>query len=266
MHAVREDRTSFDSLLSRWSSHCGGGAALEPTTETFRFVNVDTKHQRITNAQIDDYQPLSRREFRWQPPLTMTVRARFSHPAGELSGTAGFGFWNDPFMMTGRLSPALPRALWFFYASPPSDIKLDLAAPGSGWKAATLDAIRLPALTYLPFAPILVPLMRWEAVYRWLWPRVQRALCICEAPLAVDMTKWHTYVLVWEKRAARFLIDGETMLICPSPGGRLGFVMWLDNQSMEVKPWGEFRYRRLDAPGRQWLEVEMFSIVGGKAT
>lgn len=263
MDIVREDSSSFGTLSSRWKSQVVGGGSLESAAQTLCLVNVDTSRRQITNAQIDDYQGLPRRRYRWQPPLTMTVRARFSHPAGELKGTAGFGFWNDPFMMTGRLSPALPRALWFFYASPPSDIKLDLETPGSGWKAATIDAARPSALAWAPFAPLLVPLMNWDAAYWRIWPRVQRALGICEAPLAVDMTAWHTYVLLWKSDTARFLIDGRSILACPAPGGRLGFVMWLDNQYMRVKPWGRFGYGWLDAPGRQWLEIEMLSIVEG---
>jgi hypothetical protein len=34
----------------------------------------------------------------------------------------------------------LPRAIWFFYASPPSHMDLALDVPGYGWKAAMIDA------------------------------------------------------------------------------------------------------------------------------
>ena len=47
-------------------------------------------------------------ELRWRPPLRLQVEARSSHGVGELRGTAGFGFWNDPLAMTGVRRPALP--------------------------------------------------------------------------------------------------------------------------------------------------------------
>jgi hypothetical protein len=219
----------------------------------------------MTNAQLDDYQGLPRRRYLWRPPLTMTVRARFSHPAGELSGTAGFGFWNDPFMMTGRTWPTLPRAIWFFYASPPSDIVLDLNVPGRGWKATTLDAVRLPFFLLAPTAPLAVPLMRVRPLYRALWPIGQRAIGVREALLGADMTAWHTYVLEWGERSARFAVDGQTVLACePSPRGPLGFVIWLDNQYMVATPWGAFKYGWLEASGRQWMEVDRLSIEPGR--
>jgi hypothetical protein len=251
-----------DKLREQWNAWIVGSADLEPDGHILRFVNVDTLRKQASVAQIDDYEGLPRRLHPWRPPLTMRVRARFSHPAGELSGTAGFGFWNDPFLMTGLRAPALPRALWFFYASLPSNIKLDLDAPGHGWKVAMLDAARLSALLWAPLAPVLVPLMNVRAVYQSLWPRIQRALHVCETMIAVEMTEWHTYLLEWQVDAVRFKVDGQTVATCKgSPRGPLGFVMWLDNQSLVVTPWGRVHYRWLEAPGRQWMEVSDLTIV-----
>ncbi len=255
-----------DKLGEHWSAWNVGSAVLEPEGDLLRFVNLDTTRKQATVAQIDDYEDLPRRRHLWRPPLTMRVRARFSHPAGELSGTAGFGFWNDPFLMTGLRAPALPRALWFFYASPPSNIKLDLDTPGHGWKVATLDAARPSALLWAPLAPLLVPLMNVRALYRALWPRIQRALHICERVIEVDMTEWHTYLLEWKVEDARFEVDGQTVAACDaSPRGPLGFVMWLDNQSLVATPWGQIRYRWLEAPGRQWMEVTDLTIVSSSS-
>jgi len=119
-----------------WKTYVKGEGSLESTGSTLRLVNTDTRSTRYTDAQVDDYQGLARRQFLWQPPLQMTIRARFSHPAGALSGTAGFGFWNDPFLMTGARWPALPRVIWFFYSSAPSHIKLDMDTPGLAGKPA----------------------------------------------------------------------------------------------------------------------------------
>ncbi len=259
MNTTHEDFTSDPS--PRWNRYVVGEGALEPTGHTLRLVNTDTSSRRYTDAQLDDYQGLPRCRFRWRPPLTMTVRARFSHPTGQLSGTAGFGFWNDPFMMTGARWPALPRALWFFYASPPSNMKLDLHAPGWGWKAATIDAGRWPFFLLAPIAPLAVPLMNIGPLYRALWPLGQRAIGVSEAVVAAEMTAWHTYTIEWGTTRAHFAVDGQTVLDCDTPPrGPLGFVMWLDNQYAVVTPWGRFGYGLLDAPGRQWMEVDAVNI------
>ena len=244
-------------LNPRWRRHVVGAAALEPTASSLRFVVAGATGRRYSDAQIDDYQGLPRRRFLWRPPCRMTVRARFSHPAGELRGTAGFGFWNDPFMMTGARAPTLPRAIWFFYGSPPSDIKLDIDTAGRGWKAATIDALRPAALILAPLAPVAVALMNLRSLYRSLWPPIQRALNVRESALQVDMTAWHTYVLEWGKERAEFRVDGEIVLRdAPAPHGPLGFVMWLDNQYMVATPWGKLRWGLLDVPGRQWMQVD----------
>jgi hypothetical protein len=244
-----------------WKTFIKGNGALEATGDSLRFVNTDTVATRYTDAQIDDYQDLPRRDFLWRPPVQMTVQARFSHPAGGLSGTAGFGFWNDPFLMTGFRRPALPRVIWFFYASDPSNLKLDLHTSGHGWKAATLDAIRWPFIALLPTAPLAVPLMNINPFYRALWPISQRAINVSEAIVPADMREWHTYTIDWQKNTARFSVDDETILDCRTPPrGPLGFVMWLDNQYMVATPWGRFKYGLLDAPGQQWLEVSRLEI------
>jgi hypothetical protein len=229
---------------------------------------MDASGSEYTNAQIDDYQGLRRRHFPWCPPLKLTVRARFSHPsrAGStgLSGTAGFGFWNDPFLMTERRVPTLPRALWFFYGSPPSDMKLDLKVAGGGWKAAAIDALRPVALLLVPLALPLALLMNLRPLYRVLWPPLQRALNVQESAADVPMTEWHTYVIEWGMAYATLSIDGKPVLEgAPSPRGPLGFVMWLDNQYMIVKPWGRFGWGLLETPGRQWLEVDRLLIEPG---
>jgi hypothetical protein len=225
-------------------------------------VNHDARADQYSNAQIDDYQGLPRRRFVWRPPLQMVVRARFSRPAGELKGTAGFGFWNDPFLMTGGRVPALPRVAWFFFASPPSNMKLDLETPGYGWKAATLDAQRPGALLLAPLAPLAVLLMNLRPLYDALWPPIQRALHVAEAALALDMTAWHRYALEWERERAVFRVDGDLVLEAPAPRGPLGFVMWMDNQYLVATPWGRLRWGLLAAPGRQWMEVDRLSIEG----
>lgn len=266
---------------SHWKCCQVGDARLESTGTTLRLVNSGTSSQRYSNAQIDDYRGLPRQRFLWRPPLILTVRARFSHPGPRirdgcdcdfayyptpeggpiLSGTAGFGFWNDPFLMTERRRPALPRAIWFFYASPPSNMDLDRHTPGCGWKAATIDAARPSFLLLAPTAPLAIPLMHVPALYRRLWPTAQRALHVSEAPLSIDMTRWHTYVIQWQEERARFLVDDRPVLHCAtSPRGPLGLVIWLDSQYMVITPQGRLSHGLLTQPGRQWLELDTVTV------
>jgi hypothetical protein len=240
------------------------GSSLDLQPDVWRFTH-DPIRGRYTDAQIDDTGGLPRSQFRWQPPLTLTVRARFSHPAGQLKGTAGFGFWNDPFMMSGAQWPALPRAVWFFYASPHSNMKLDLNTPGHGWKAATIDARRWSFFALAPTTPIALPLMHIPALYRTLWPIGQRAIGASECLIAADMTLWHTYQLEWRIDRTVFRVDDQMVLNAPAaPRGRLGFVMWIDNQAMTITPQGNFGWRLVDVPERQWMEISGLEIQPGQ--
>lgn len=249
------------ALPQPWQTYVKGNGALELTGTGMRFINTDTASRHYTNAQLDDYQGLVRRDFLHRPPLRLTVRARFSHPAGVLKGTAGFGFWNDPFLMTGLRRPALPRVIWFFYSSSPSNMKLDLETPGHGWKAGTLDALRWPFLALLPTAPLAVPLMNIGPLYRTFWPLGQRAINVSERLVPVQMTDWHTYQIDWQPERAIFRVDEQVFLDCHTPPrGPLGLVIWLDNQYAVVTPWGRFGYGLLATPGEQWLELASLVI------
>jgi hypothetical protein len=136
-------------------------------------------------------------------------------------------------------------------------MKLALDVPGYGWKAATIDALHPLALMLVPIALPAALLMNLRPLYRALWPPLQRALNIHEYPTNVPMTDWHTYVIEWGLEHAAFFINGKPVLEnTPSPRGPLGFVMWLDNQYMIVKPWGRFGWGLLETSGCQWLEVD----------
>lgn len=248
----------MSDLLARCIPYLIGGGRLAATREGARLTLPSTSAARYGDAQLDDYASLPRRRYPHRPPLRLTLRARFSHDAASLKGTAGFGLWNNPFGAQSRV-PALPRALWFFFASPPSNMALAQDVPGLGWKAACIDAGRVSALAWAPLAPFVLMACRWPRLYRAIWPRVQRGLGISESPLpgrAGAMTDWRAYELEWRRDGARWRVDGELALETDrSPRGPLGFVAWIDNQYAVVTPQGNFGFGLLDVPAEQWIEV-----------
>ena len=161
-------------LSSSWLQSTSGTGFLRPGGAGLLLGNDPATDQVYTNAQIDDYRDLSRADFLWRPPLRLTLRARFSHDSGQITGTAGFGFWNDPLRMTGLRRLALPQALWFFYAGPDADMRMALDQPGWGWKAAVVDTRTCRFLARAPLLALAPPLMRVHRLYRWLWPSFQR--------------------------------------------------------------------------------------------
>jgi hypothetical protein len=100
---------------------------------------------------------------------------------------------------------------------------------------------------------------RTQPAARW----VQSISGAHEAALRLDWTAWHTYDLEWQRDAATFRVDDELVLRGPqgsTPRGPLGFVTWVDNQFAVATPRGEFRFGTLDAPGKQWIELDWVSI------
>lgn len=241
--------------------HRVGRSAIAHCTTGLRLINFAGAGRGYTNAQLDDHQGRARRDFCWRPPLRLALSARFSHDAAGLHGTAGFGFWNDPFLMTVWRWPALPQAIWFFFASPPSDMTLALDVPGDGWKAAVIDAGRTAGLRWLPLTPLFLLGMRFPVFARRFWPVLQRDLGIAEARIAGPITAWRRYEIEWGVRESIFRVDGHTVLdAAPSPRGPLGLVIWIDNQWMVVHPSGRLGHGILRLPHDQWLEIEDVEI------
>ncbi len=221
------------------------------------------------DAQVDDYGALARADFPWAPPLQLEVRARASLPAASsaqdqdnsaiLRGTAGFGLWNYPFSVRGDIL-MLPEAIWFFYASPPSNMALVPGLPGWGWKAQVVHSMRRGAL--LASVPAAFA-TGWGLLSgqtapaaRWL----QRLSGANEAMLDMPMNTWHTYTLQWHTQEALFWVDGREVLRVPRPVTRpLGFVAWLDNQYAVATPRGVLRFGTVST-GLEWFEMDLVRI------
>src|SRR5258708_9475997 len=251
-----------------WTPTMVGGGSLASVDSALRMEMAEARQGSYTDAQIDDYSNLARANFPWRPPLCMELEARSSLPAATVNstetsnvsrGTAGFGFWNYPFSVRGDIL-MLPEAVWFFYASPPSNMALVPGVPGWGWKAQVVHTMRPGALlATLPMAlstslALLTGEIRPAA--RWM----QRLSGAQEVLLDVDLTTWHNYTLEWHAHEAFFRVDGNLVLRAPNPPTRpLGFVAWLDNQFAIATPRGVLRFGTLSS-GPQWFEIAKLNI------
>ncbi len=259
----------IEPLDQHWTQSCIGGGTLELSNSVLRMSFESARQGQYSDAQIDDYGNLLRANFPWRPPLRMQVIARSSLPAatsshtGEstdiLRGTAGFGFWNYPFSVQGAIL-TLPEAVWFFYASPPSNMALVPGIPGWGWKAQVVHSIRSGALaaTVPLAATIAFGLLTGDTrpAARWM----QKVSGAYEALLQVEMTEWHSYTLEWHRNEASFWVDDTLVLRAPqSPTRPLGFVAWLDNQYALATPRGVLRFGTISS-GPQWLEMDSVKI------
>jgi len=228
-------------------------------------LRVDPTHEGYSDAQIDDCHGVPRSRFPWRPPVRLSLRARVG-PDLPL-GTFGFGFWNDPFSLAmgqagaGWRLPTLPRAIWFFYGSPPNDFAFIPGQPGSGWKAMSLESPRLPALLLAPaalagFGLLQIPGLRTLAIRSAL-----RMVTASEAPIPLVPGEWHDYVLHWKRDRSTFCVDGVPVLDAEfPPRSPLGFVAWIDNQFAVLSPRAGLRFGVIPTRTAQLLEIEHLRI------
>jgi hypothetical protein len=238
-----------------------GGGVVQTAGEGFHLSIPPTPADRYADAQISSYR--TRADFTCQPPLRMTIRAWM--PDGMAVGTAGFGFWNHPFV-PGERGFRLPQAVWFFFGSPPNEMRLALDVPGAGWKCATIDATRPAFLALLPTAPLGFLLMRIPPLYRRLWPLAQRALGVSEHALDPALLREpHTYTLEWLPGKAVFSVDGRVVHRAQAaPRGLLGFIAWIDNQYAVVTAQGRFGFGLVEVAQTQTLVIEQVRVEPGR--
>ena len=216
-------------------------------------------------AQLDDYHKVSRRKFPWQLPLKISLQARCSMQ--EHAGTWGFGLWNDPFSaslglggMAHRL-PALPNCAWFFYASPPNHLEIHDRFPSDGFLAATFQSPRIPTpflLPAFPGLPLFVLPFFAKHFRKWLRPIINQDA----VKILIDLTQWHSYQIDWSKQTVNFMIDEKQVLSTKiSPKGKLGLVIWIDNQYAAFPPDGKIRFGTLSQETESRLEIKGLEII-----
>jgi hypothetical protein len=214
-------------------------------------------------AELDDYRHLPRKDFPWRPPLKLRLRARAS--AHFISGTWGFGLWNDPFSLRlgfgGRQRiPALPDAAWFFFASPPNYLSLRDDLPAQGNLAATFSSACIPPWL-LAFTSIAIPLLAIPPLARVLRRNARRYIRESASVFSIDITGWHNYEIDWQAERVQLFLDGQSLLeTTVSPAGPLGLVIWIDNQYMAFPSTGRFRSGSLETPSPAWIEIDNLRI------
>ncbi len=241
--------------------HVAGGGWIEALGEAhwrLHLPGAETTGYRL--AQLDDYAGQARSGFPWNPPMSLSLRARVS--GARLPGTWGFGLWNDPFGMGlglgGGLArlPALPNAAWFFYASPPNHLAFRDDHPAQGFLAATFSSPAARSRLVVP-GLLALPALALPAAGRLLRRVMRTRVKETAVALEVDSEEWHHYQLVWRADGVRFTVDGaEAFDTEVSPRGPLGLVLWIDNQYAGLPSSGRLRFGSLPTPEAAWLELE----------
>lgn len=202
-------------------------------------------------AQIDDYFGLKRKDFPHHS-LTLSLRARTS--AFPLSGTWGFGLWNDPFGMSLGFGgnkfrlPTLPNAAWFFGASEENYLSFQYDNPANGFIA---QSFRSPKFhPYLILAGLAFPFRKIQT-RRYL----SKVIAEDSFALSVDSTQWHSYQLEWSPKRVVWKVDNvQVFESSVSPNPPLGLVIWIDNQFASFTPDGKLAFGTL-ANEEAWLEI-----------
>ena len=234
-----------------------GHGALDAQPSGLRLVLEPTPAGRLSDAELNDLRGHARRRLPWRPPLSLEVEAVASHPADGLVGTAGFGFWNDPFD-PAQGTAAAPNALWFFHASPPAQMPFVPGGAPNGWKAASLNGGAVPE----PLVALGTRLLRVPLLNRVLYAVARRAAArAAETVLTSRLDEVHTYRIEWGRRSADFLVDEAHVLRAMQPPQvPLGFVAWVDNNCASETGASDLAWRRLAVPQRQWLEIRRVTI------
>ena len=215
-------------------------------------------------AQLDDYMQSPRAKFRWEPPVRVQLSARVSRM--DHKGTWGFGFWNDPFSMnlglqgTSRRLPDLPNTAWFFFASPENHLAIRETLPGNGMLSAVFSSAQA-SLPLRAFAGVFMPLA-FSGLTSGLLRKILKRL-INEDAIQINKKweEWQQFSINWLSDKVKFSIDGNICHECKiSPQGKLGFLIWMDNQFASFAPRDRLKFGTLETFQETSLEIKDLSI------
>ena len=272
------------------------GASVTSTENGWRLGIQKEDSLSYRDAQLDDYSQLPRHKF---PHRTLSLSLRAKASSSSAAGTWGFGLWNDPFGLSLGFGgspfrlPALPNAVWFFYASkenylsfkspsttPPASRNGGSAlgeVAANGFMAQTFRSPKFYPLLFLaglalPFSrkttrKLLSKVIDEDGISLWSPTACCRDMQE-QAPAlqsqGVDVTQWHGYRLEWSPRRVLFYVDNALVFESPvSPNPPLGLVIWIDNQYAAFTPEGKIAFGVLDGP-EAWIEVSDVELRGPK--
>jgi hypothetical protein len=264
------------------------GANVIPTENGWHLEIPPGEAGAYRLAQLDDYAGLPRGRFPLRAPSTLSLRCRVSEPAltpspspkgrGELSGTWGFGFWNDPFAFSFGLQgkprrlPVLPNACWFFHASEENHLSFrppiaepamggpQGGHPGHGFLAQSFRSPKIPSLLLAP-GVLGLPLLFSKTISKYLRAVVGKIIGEDSLLLDLDVTQWHTYNLSWRESRVSFSVDDAIVFeTSVSPRGPLGVVIWIDNQYAAWTPEGRIGMGTLQQKTTGWMEIEQVEV------
>ncbi len=231
---------------------------LEPIQDGWRLMIPAGPAGRYRLSQLDDHMHIPRKKYPYRSPLTLSLRARTSSESAP--GTWGFGLWNDPFGFSFGPGegffhlPALPNAIWFFFASQKNYLSFRDDKPAQGFIAQVFSSPAFQPSLFL--AGLALPFSR-KTTRRLL----SRVIEEDSAAVRVEATQWHAYRLEWSPRRSRLWVDSALALDSPvSPRPPLGIVIWIDNQYAAFTPDGKLRWGLETNEKDAWLEIENIEI------
>ena len=76
--------------------------------------------------------------------------------------------------------------------------------------------------------------------------------------LDFEPTDWHRYAIDWQAGQVSFRVDGSLVFATPvSPLGRLGLVIWIDNQYLSLSPSKSPGFGLQSNQQEAWIEIKM---------
>ena len=260
---------AYTKLIPR---HTTGASVEEISREKkYRLSIPAGSADKYRLAQLDDYTKNPRSRFPLLAPLSLSLSARTS--SNSISGTWGFGLWNDPFGLSLGFGgnpfrlPALPNAVWFFGASQESYLSFKDASTtptigGSAQREIAANGFLAQTFRSSNFHPSLI----LAGLALPVSPKTTRRVLgkIIDEDgihLGVDVTQWHRYKLEWREDRVRFKVDNLQVFESPvSPNPQLGLVIWIDNQYAAFTPEGKIGFGVLENPEPEWLDTKDLNI------
>ena len=113
----------------------------------------------------------------------------------------------------------------------------------------------------VPGIPLL-PLLLIPLTGKLLRPLLRSFIKDDNKSLNLDATRWHKYEILCGYDKVEFIVDDNTVHTSTVvPKGRLGCVLWIDNQYAAYPPNGKVSFGILKTEKTEWLDLSEISII-----